>query len=43
MELDDLFREHLADRREQMLVREALMERAGNPCVRFTPCRVEAV
>lgn len=35
MELDDLFREHLADRREQMLVREALMERAGNPCVRY--------
>ena len=35
MSLDDLFRENLADRREQMLVREALMERAGNPCVRY--------
>ena len=35
LELDDLFRERVADRREQMLVREALMERAGNPCVRY--------
>lgn len=35
LSLDALFREHLSDRREQMLVREALMERAGNPCVRY--------
>lgn len=35
LSLDGLLRETLADRREQMLVREALMERAGNPCVRY--------
>ncbi|MBQ6103434.1 MAG: histidine phosphatase family protein, partial [Kiritimatiellae bacterium] len=35
LSLDGLLREALLDRREQMLVRETLMERAGNPCVRY--------